>query len=371
MIKSRIDIEKINKLTDKLKNKLGNNINEEQTKNSFVMPFFMALGYDIFDSDEFVPEYTADFGTKRGEKVDYAICLNGQPIILIEVKKLNTQLSTEHVSQLFRYYSSTDAKVGILTNGDDFWFFTDSVKKNQMDQEPYLKIKLSNFNEKSARAIECYCRENIDTTDISEDVQIQRFRVQVYDFIDKLKCGNIPTDFIDYLCNKSNVKGIEKSKLAVVFNDEYTKALEECTMAKSNKQPDIIQIQENESEKDTDDSEVKKKYNWNRDKIEDLPIGQPLGYNKHNWTFHKPEKVLYKDKEFSVNTFKDVMLTVIGEIMMEYGDNAVLQSLKAKPYALDIYEDEQQDKRAIEKIPKTKYYISTSFSANAMMIYIQ
>ncbi len=35
-----------------------------------VMPFINALGYNVFDPLEVVPEYTADVGIKRGEKVD-------------------------------------------------------------------------------------------------------------------------------------------------------------------------------------------------------------------------------------------------------------------------------------------------------------
>lgn len=125
---------KLNNITDR------NKLNEEQTKTSLIMPLFMQLGYDVFNIDEFVPEYTADFGTKQGEKVDYAICINGQPLILIEAKKLGMSLGKDQVSQLFRYYSSTDAKIAILTNGDDYWFFTDSIKANTMDMEPSFKL---------------------------------------------------------------------------------------------------------------------------------------------------------------------------------------------------------------------------------------
>ena len=43
--------------------------NEEQTKQSLIMPFFKVLGYDVLNPFEFVPEYTADVGIKKGEKV--------------------------------------------------------------------------------------------------------------------------------------------------------------------------------------------------------------------------------------------------------------------------------------------------------------
>ena len=59
---------------------------EEATKMSLIVPFFQLLGYDVFNPTEFCPEFTADVGVKKGEKVDYAILLNGTPEILIECK---------------------------------------------------------------------------------------------------------------------------------------------------------------------------------------------------------------------------------------------------------------------------------------------
>jgi len=59
---------------------------EEATKTALVMPFIAALGYDVFDPGEVVPKFTADIGTKKGEKVDYAVMKDGQPIMLFECK---------------------------------------------------------------------------------------------------------------------------------------------------------------------------------------------------------------------------------------------------------------------------------------------
>ena len=88
--------------------KLKESINtEEATKTSIVLPFFSLLGYDIFNPLEFVPEYTADTGTKKGEKVDYAVMQNGDPIMIIEVKSVNTDLNSKHINQLFRYFTVT------------------------------------------------------------------------------------------------------------------------------------------------------------------------------------------------------------------------------------------------------------------------
>ena len=116
---------------------------EEATKNALVLPFLTALGYDVFDPTEVVPEFTADIGSKKGEKVDYAIIKDNQPIILIECKKAGTNLDNEHASQLFRYFTAVlPARIGILTDGIIYRFFTDLEQPNVMDTKPFFGIGL-------------------------------------------------------------------------------------------------------------------------------------------------------------------------------------------------------------------------------------
>ena len=103
------------------------------------MPFFQTLGYDVFNPLEFVPEFTADVGIKKGEKVDYAMVIDGEPQLLIECKSINEKL-TNHDSQLFRYFGTTTSKFGILTNGREYRFYTDLDEKNKMDKTPFLTI---------------------------------------------------------------------------------------------------------------------------------------------------------------------------------------------------------------------------------------
>ena len=120
---------------------------EEATKTAMIMPFFGILGYDVFNPLEFVPEYVADVGIKKGEKVDYAILDKKQcPIILIEAKCCNESLD-KHGSQLFRYFSTTSAKFGILTNGVIYQFYTDLAEQNRMDTKPFLTVNLLNLKD--------------------------------------------------------------------------------------------------------------------------------------------------------------------------------------------------------------------------------
>jgi hypothetical protein len=120
---------------------------EEATKNALVMPFIGILGYDIFDPTEVIPEFTADVGTKKGEKVDYAIVKDDKIIILFECKHCGGDLSINHASQLFRYFTVTDAKIACLTNGVVYRFYTDLEAPNKMDEKPFLEINMMELNE--------------------------------------------------------------------------------------------------------------------------------------------------------------------------------------------------------------------------------
>ncbi len=133
--------EKINSFVQRIGVMKDNVLTEEATKTSLIMPFFALLGYDVFNPLEFVPEFTADVGIKKGEKVDYAIILNGEPNILIEAKSVSEKLE-KHDSQLFRYFGTSNAKFAILTNGIVYKFYTDLDIPNKMDSAPFLTIDL-------------------------------------------------------------------------------------------------------------------------------------------------------------------------------------------------------------------------------------
>lgn len=110
-------IDKLREIASRIPKQQDSIKTEEATKNAFIMPFISALGYDVFNPIEVVPEFTADIGTKKGEKVDYAIRKDGNIIMLIECKWNGSDLQQEHASQLYRYFSTTESRFGILTNG--------------------------------------------------------------------------------------------------------------------------------------------------------------------------------------------------------------------------------------------------------------
>ena len=138
---------------------------EEATKTSLVMPFFNLLGYDVFNPMEFCPEFTADVGIKKGEKVDYAILIDNTPQILIECKSCTDSLS-KYTSQLFRYFGTSKAKFGILTNGIVYKFYTDLEETNKMDLNPFLEVDLTQLRDAQINELKKFCKDNFDTDNI-------------------------------------------------------------------------------------------------------------------------------------------------------------------------------------------------------------
>lgn len=138
---------------------------EEATKQALILPFFQALGYDIFNPMEFQPEYTADIGLKQGEKVDYAVIQEGKPVILVECKTVSDKLDKAD-SQLFRYFHTTSARFGILTNGLDYKFYTDIEEKNKMDVKPFLNINILNLKEQDIFELKKFHKSVFDINQI-------------------------------------------------------------------------------------------------------------------------------------------------------------------------------------------------------------
>lgn len=136
---------------------------EEATKNAFVMPFISTvLGYDVFNPAEVIPEFTADVGLKKGEKIDYAVAHDGNIQLLVEVKKINDPLRIEHASQLFRYFAVTNARIAVLTNGEVYQFYTDLDAPNRMDAKPFLVLDFAALDETLLPELDKLTKESFD-----------------------------------------------------------------------------------------------------------------------------------------------------------------------------------------------------------------
>jgi predicted type IV restriction endonuclease len=138
---------------------------EEATKNAFIMPFIQALGYDVFNPVEVVPEYITDVGTKKGEKIDYAIFKDGKPTILIECKDWRQNLNI-HDDQLLRYFHVSKAKFGLLTNGIIYKFYSDLVEPNKMDEKPFLEFDITEIKDNQIDELKKFHKANFDVESI-------------------------------------------------------------------------------------------------------------------------------------------------------------------------------------------------------------
>jgi hypothetical protein len=134
---------------------------EEATKNALIMPFIQTLGYDVFNPFEVTPEFVADLGIKKGEKVDYAILKDKHPIILIECKHHKEKLDP-HNSQLFRYFHTTKAKFSLLSNGLDYRFYTDLVEPNKMDEKPFFEFRISDMKDNEIEELKKFHKSYFD-----------------------------------------------------------------------------------------------------------------------------------------------------------------------------------------------------------------
>lgn len=155
-------------------------LTEEAAKTALVMPFLQALGYNVFNPGEVVPEFTCDVGIKKGEKVDYAVCQNGKITILVECKPASSELSINHASQLFRYFATTEARVAVLTNGVVYKFYSDIDTPNRMDDKPFFTLQLDAVRKHDLRTLERFTKTSFDIDKIIEEAANLKMQSLVY-----------------------------------------------------------------------------------------------------------------------------------------------------------------------------------------------
>lgn len=192
--------DKLQALSKRIENLKPQINTEEATKTSLVMPFFQLLGYDVFNPLEFVPEYTADVGIKKGEKVDYAILNNGQPTIIIEAKWCGEPLE-RHGNQLFRYFAATKAKFGILTNGIEYRFFTDLDEPNKMDLKPFFVMDLSNIREQDITELKKFHKNNFDVQTVFNAAENLKYTNLIKNLLTK-QLEQPDDNFINYILSE-------------------------------------------------------------------------------------------------------------------------------------------------------------------------
>lgn len=211
-----------------LKNKIET---EESTKHAFTLPFINILGYDSFNPTEVVPEFTADLGLKKGEKVDYAIFQDGNPILIIECKHWEQNLDI-HNSQLFRYFHVSKTRFALLTNGIKYRFYTDLEETNKMDEKPFLEFDITKIKESTAKEIEKFHKSKFDVSKIINNASTLKYTREVKNIIDKEL--NEPTqEFVKFFAYQA-YSGRLTSKVMEEFTEIVNKAFNQIISEKVN-----------------------------------------------------------------------------------------------------------------------------------------
>ncbi|MCU7974004.1 type I restriction enzyme HsdR N-terminal domain-containing protein [Shewanella sp. SW36] len=217
-------IERIDVLSKRIPQIANSLQTEEATKNALVMPFLhTVLGYDVFNPSEVVPEFTADTIGKKGEKVDYALIKEGEVQILIECKKYNEKLSIKHASQLFRYFSVTNARLAILTNGTEYQFYTDLDAPNKMDEKPFLILDLENIDEHLIPEVKKLTKNSFDVNSIVSAAGELKYLSQIKRIISE-QFKEPEEEFIRFFASRA-YDGVLTSKVKHQFAEITHKAL--------------------------------------------------------------------------------------------------------------------------------------------------
>lgn len=211
-------------------NRMKDSINtEEATKTACVLPFLQALGYDIFNPSEVIPEFVADTPGKKGEKVDYAILKDNKLIILIECKPIGAELEIKYASQLFRYFQTTSVRFGVLTDGIRYLFYSDIKKSNVMDEIPFFEFNLLSHTgikfSKQIEELKKFTKSSFDLDTIVGSASNLKYSKAL-----KVEIGRIfeeiPDDLIKIL-SRNIFEGRYTQQILDKFREQTKKALNE------------------------------------------------------------------------------------------------------------------------------------------------
>ena len=212
----KLKLEQLHQRVDSLKDQINT---EEATKNAFVMPFIQILGYDIFNPTEVIPEHICDIGTKKGEKIDYVIKKDNEPILIIECKHWN-QSPDAHNSQLHRYYHVSKARFGVLTNGHIYNFYADLERPNIMDEKPFFTLDLSNLKDSSLKILTNFTKQGYNLESILDSAEALKYIKAIRNEFEKEL--NEPSDeVVKLLVNRFFQKPLTATRLSTF--KEYTK----------------------------------------------------------------------------------------------------------------------------------------------------
>tara|TARA_R110000850_G_scaffold271198_1_gene405196 strand:+ start:3171 stop:4259 length:1089 start_codon:yes stop_codon:yes gene_type:complete len=209
--------DKLDELAGRVKRQLEHVETEEAVKTAFILPFLNALGYDVFNPAEVIPELTADHGVKKGEKVDYAVKLNDQIIMLIECKQPGALLEAKYAGQLFRYFAVTEARFGVLTDGIKYVFFSDLDKENKMDERPFFEFDLHDYSEDDVEELKKFSKPVFNLEDIISTASNLKYTRGLINEIRKEMTESPSEELVRVLCSR-----VYDGRFTAPVKDQFT-----------------------------------------------------------------------------------------------------------------------------------------------------
>lgn len=211
------------RLSDNIKKQKDKIATEEATKNAFIMPMIAALGYDVFNPFEVVPEMDCDLIKKKGEKIDYAIMKDENPILLIECKHCKQDLNL-HDTQLQKYFVASKARFGVLANGIEYRFYTDLEKINIMDEKPFLIVNMLDLSDADIEQLKKFHKSYYNEEDVLSTANELKYTTEIKSILNN-EFASPTAEFVRFFARQAYTSGQITSKVIDMFTPLVKKSI--------------------------------------------------------------------------------------------------------------------------------------------------
>ncbi|WP_347021757.1 type I restriction endonuclease [Bacteroides fragilis] len=278
--------DQILQLAERIQKQKDSIATEEATKTAFIMPMIAALGYDVFNPFEVIPELDCDLIKKKGEKIDYAIMKDESPIILIECKHCKQDLNL-HDTQLQKYFVASKARFGVLTNGIEYRFYTDLEKINIMDEKPFLIVDMLELSEADIEQLKKFHKSYYNEEDVLSTANELKYTTEIKSILNNEFSSPTP-EFVRFFARQAYTSGQITSKVIDMFTPLVKKSISSIIN-------DIISDRLNTAIKNGEQTS---------DTLQ-MPDNTSINTSTENTEEKLPDGVVYMDKESGVVTTQE------------------------------------------------------------------
>lgn len=146
-------------------------MDEQNTKRKLIEPLLELLGWDML-SPEVELEYSVQMGSGT-KKVDYALMLEGTPVVFVEAKGVDSSISDSHRNQLKSYMRQTGVDWGLLTNGVQLELLKRKKEADRPDEVSLGTFSLRELND-NVHFLRALSKNSIETGEaerIAENIE--------------------------------------------------------------------------------------------------------------------------------------------------------------------------------------------------------